>query len=200
MRYYMHGDIQGSSKAWGFTTTCSTKETLKCWPPTANVIHQSGTGMVKRAIKTCNLVLVIECKTTWIAMLRVLPPIKIKLSCNKFGCRLCKNYYSRKRVVLPFATKSVHVESLTGPRQICFAARDANPVYLFCSNKCSNKLLVFVAWQRNQRDVVALNFQVFNFPCICLNFLGKPVLRLWNIRENDKYSSRYASQSLFEAH
>ena len=177
MRYYMHGDIQGSSKAWGFTTTCSTKETLKCWPPTANVIHQSGTAVVKRAIKTCNLVLVIECKTSWIAMLRVLPPIKIKLSCNKFGCRLCKSYYSRKRVVLPFPTKSVHAESLTGPRQICFAARDANPVYLFCSNKCSKQVARFCCLARESEGRSCAEFSSFQFSMHLSEFFRKTSLK-----------------------
>ena len=37
------------------------------------------------------------------------------------GCR-------KLRVVLLFATKSVHVLCFTGPRETCFAASDVNPV------------------------------------------------------------------------
>ena len=43
------------------------------------------------------------------------------LPCNKSGC--CR----KKRVVLTFATKSVHVVRFTDPRQTCFAASDVNP-------------------------------------------------------------------------
>ena len=85
---------------------------------------------LKRAKKT-QLALQHCCKTSWMAMLRVLPPTnqncfttnqvvagyekllqKVESSSN-FGNKICTRYVTR----------------FTGPRQTCFTASDLNPVY-----------------------------------------------------------------------
>ena len=62
-------------------------------------------------------------------ILRVLPPTfkpvlqKIKLS------QVAQNCCRKSKVVLRFATKSVHVARFTDPRRTCFTASEVIPIY-----------------------------------------------------------------------
>ena len=73
--------------------------------------------------------LVFYSKTSWKTILRVLPPTfkpvlqKIKLS------QVAQNCCRKSKVVLRFATKSVHVARFTDPRRTCFTASEVIPIY-----------------------------------------------------------------------
>ena len=72
--------------------------------------------------------LVFYSKTSWKTILRVLPPTfkpflqQIKLS------QVAQNCCRKSKVVLLFATKSVHVARFTDPTRTCFTASEVIPI------------------------------------------------------------------------
>ena len=71
-----------------------------------------------------------------------------------------------------FATKSVHVTRLTGPRQTCFAARDLS--HVFCDSRIHttcNKRILNVAFQLVRQQCCYMQVKGFCFPFQrCLRF------------------------------
>ena len=79
----------------------------------------------------------------------------------------------RKETVLhDFATKSVYVTRLTGPRQTCFAARDLS--HVFCDSRIHttcNKRILNVAFQLVRQQCCYMQVKGFCFPFQrCLRF------------------------------
>lgn len=116
---------------------------------------------------------------------------KSNKSCKKSGYCWLRNCCRDWRVVLIFATKSVHVGHFTGPRQTCFAWSDVTPVNecyqvksqyscnLICCKKSLNK--------GSKMPNIALIFQLVlqqcfeRISCTCL-LLVLPWLRLRSTR------------------
>ena len=105
-------------------------------------------------------------------MLHVLPatnqPVLNQIRLMQFAKSSCR----KETVLYDFATKSVHVTRLTGPRQTCFAARDLS--HVFCDSRIHttcNKRILNVAFQLVRQQCCYMQVKGFCFPFQrCLRF------------------------------
>ena len=148
-------------------------------------------------------------------MLRALPPTfgpalqQIRL------LQVEKGFCRKNRVVLPFATTSVHVVRFTGPRQTCFAARDVNPGNGVASRYLQQPGLLQNRFERDvggkthniqsfsTRFVAVLQnkfYQIHLFGWAGFLFLPKPIPKVANVKTLSAIVDFWTLPSLLLAH